>query len=1012
MDNLLTDPLLTVAPEVDGEKQLQPVALKAKIGSGGMGAVYRGRHLNLDIDVAVKILDPILAAQGTDFVERFKREAQLAATIVHPNLVRVFDVLEFAGLHYLVMEYVHGESAMERVARVGPVPLEEAARIVELASRGLAAAHERGVVHRDIKPDNILLAKTGEVKVADLGLAKALDSADTGLTQSQARMGTPRYMAPEQWEDSKSVGPAADVWSLGATFYYLLAGKHAIEHGSVPEIVRQVCIESFPDVRQQQPQLSDAAAELIERCTQLDPAARYADAAEVGRALQALLATADAGDVSAAGPDGPDDTVVDGGVPSGFTLPPTTPPSPQRTPLPQRPRKPGRKHMLIGAAGLFLLVVLILIVRGGGDEETPELRGVDPATTPAYMGRARSEAELSAAVWRDWPDGVAAPDEVTDARQAFELAEALRQAGKDADAAKAFAEAHDRNLAAKVALDEMNSGQQESAVRALGSAKTLRGVFDTALELIGTRLRDAKDEHEKRSLGDLRIYLETDVMRGEGFRKVDARLRQGEALFEAGQYGPARLLLERVTGELQGYLENFRGREQDEQRQREESRKADDLARAKKSAARNREAAYNARDTWKAYADAESVAESRKAKEAARAYERGELARRAGDYATAAHAYAEAENAYREAVESGRAWAAARGLANKAGADARQAQARFHAEEPGAEASEAKAAMERASDALKAEDYAAARAAYAEATKRYNAARVSTLAKNKLRDEAVAARKDALDAQSQWSRAPKGPGARKAPEIPKALKAWRRAEAEENGGDFEAAAKSYANAAAQYRRAMKKYRSTGVPPGFKALDGKSRVQDPRSGIVFIRVERPGGTPYYLAETEVTVTQWIRFARARNYGHQPGGETGDHPQGDLSWDDAQAFCRHYGYRLPSEQEWRHACRAGTAGNRYGSLDSIAWYSGNTGKEVAFGIRHSRKSRPVGRKKANRWGFKDMLGNLWEWCQDGGRKKWLRGGSYSDGEKWAVADGRKDERRSDRKPAYGFRPAKTP
>ena len=160
-------------------------------------------------------------------------------------------------------------------------------------------------------------------------------------------------------------------------------------------------------------------------------------------------------------------------------------------------------------------------------------------------------------------------------------------------------------------------------------------------------------------------------------------------------------------------------------------------------------------------------------------------------------------------------------------------------------------------------------------------------------------------------------------------------------------------------------------------------------------------------------QWNRFARDADYGHAPGGASDDHPQAEVSWNDVTAFCRRYGYRLPTESEWETACRAGTTADRYGSLDFIAWHGGNSGEEMAFGIQRGRKAHVVAKKRANNYGFRDMLGNLWEWCSGGsGRKKWLRGGSYKDGDKWAVANGRKADRATDRDRAYGFRAARTP
>lgn len=288
--SLATDPLLRGVPEVDGFKVLEPCVLYERVGAGGMGAVYRGKHLNLDIDVAVKILHTAAVVhrdEDSRFIQRFQREARVLATINHPNLIRVYDASERFGLHYLVLEFVRGETARERVLRKGPLPFEEAATILMFAARGLGAAHSREIVHRDVKPDNLMISSAGEVKVADLGLSKVVNAADE-VTLTQTIMGTPQYMSPEQYEDSKGVGPAGDVWSLGATLYFLLAGKDAIPTGTPSEVMKRVCLEPFPALDGMDA-LSDEAREIYRRCLEKDPADRFADADALAEALERVL---------------------------------------------------------------------------------------------------------------------------------------------------------------------------------------------------------------------------------------------------------------------------------------------------------------------------------------------------------------------------------------------------------------------------------------------------------------------------------------------------------------------------------------------------------------------------------------------------------------------------------------------------------------------------------------------------------------------------------------------------
>ncbi|MGE3166368.1 MAG: SUMF1/EgtB/PvdO family nonheme iron enzyme [Planctomycetota bacterium] len=286
VNELHDDPILKNVPEVEGFKVLNPCVLYGRLGQGGMGTVYRGKHINLDIDVAVKCLRPSLAEADRDLVTRFEREARVAASISNENLIRVYDVDAQHGVHYLVMEYVEGETAAERVARKGPLSQTEAARVLLGAAHGLAAAHRSGVVHRDVKPDNILISQKGAVKVADLGLAKAIEGNGDGVTMTQVMMGTPNYMPPEQWEDVKTVGAPGDVYALGATAYYLLTGQNPISGSSFTEVMRKACTEPFPDIREKRSDLAPGFVEILRKMTQKQASDRYRNAGEVVHALE------------------------------------------------------------------------------------------------------------------------------------------------------------------------------------------------------------------------------------------------------------------------------------------------------------------------------------------------------------------------------------------------------------------------------------------------------------------------------------------------------------------------------------------------------------------------------------------------------------------------------------------------------------------------------------------------------------------------------------------------------
>lgn len=291
-NDLLNDPVLQRAPlDSNGQRFLDPVALERRLGKGGMGSVYLGRHRRLNMTVAVKVLSPD-PGNSVDALRRFYREARTAAGLSHENLVRLYDARECQaapGLHYLIMEYVPGEDLYERVDRDGPIPAVEALRVLLAASRGLCALHAAGIVHRDVKPRNILLAHDGTVKVADFGLARPVRPvSDSGhpMTDKSAGWGTPPYKAPEQW-DQREVGPAADVWAMGATLYYLLTGKNAFKldhHDSMYRTIRTGFVPSREDLAI----LPDPVRNLLRRCMEPDLERRIPDAGTLCQELEDL----------------------------------------------------------------------------------------------------------------------------------------------------------------------------------------------------------------------------------------------------------------------------------------------------------------------------------------------------------------------------------------------------------------------------------------------------------------------------------------------------------------------------------------------------------------------------------------------------------------------------------------------------------------------------------------------------------------------------------------------------
>ena len=305
MSGLLSDPILRDVPTIVGFKVLVPCVLWDRIGSGGMGAVYLARHLNLDIDVAVKCL--LSRHLGSDdSIARFRREARVAARLNHPNLVRVYDVLEAHGVHYLVMEYVQGETLGQRTDRRGPLSRDEALAVMKAAARGIAELHAREIVHRDLKPANLLVSAEGEVKVADFGLVRQHGSAD-GITQSGTAFGTLSYMPPEQFDDASKVGPPADIWSLGATMFRALVGASAYPSTlGETAIIGRILTQPFPDVGERRDDLDAAFLGVLRRCNAGPASDRFRDAGELLRELETIESgqTVDLADaaIAAAGP--------------------------------------------------------------------------------------------------------------------------------------------------------------------------------------------------------------------------------------------------------------------------------------------------------------------------------------------------------------------------------------------------------------------------------------------------------------------------------------------------------------------------------------------------------------------------------------------------------------------------------------------------------------------------------------------------------------------------------------
>jgi serine/threonine-protein kinase len=260
--------------------------LDRRLGAGGMSTVFLAIDTVLERQVAVKLLAEHLADDEI-FVQRFRHEALAAARLQHPNIVQVFDSGhdEPSHRHYIVMEYVDGPSCSDLLREHGQLGIEDTVRIIVEACHGLDYAHRAGVVHRDVKPGNLLISnETGAVKLADFGIAKAAEQ--TRVTQVGSVLGTAAYLSPEQ-ATGKEAGPASDIYSLGVCAYQLITGRLPYEYSSLTELALKQQNEGFEPIRRYRPEVPPELDRAIQLCLSRDPEARYGSALVLAEALEA-----------------------------------------------------------------------------------------------------------------------------------------------------------------------------------------------------------------------------------------------------------------------------------------------------------------------------------------------------------------------------------------------------------------------------------------------------------------------------------------------------------------------------------------------------------------------------------------------------------------------------------------------------------------------------------------------------------------------------------------------------
>ena len=264
------------------------------LGKGGMGAVYLVRHNVLDSLFALKVLFPNVAAKNKQFVDRFIREARLACKIKHPNLISVHDAGKNSenGMYYIIMDYVSGGSVRDLLKKIGHFSPEQAVSIIRQIASALETARKHDMVHRDIKPDNIMFSSDGIAKLADLGIAKSTNEQDTMLTMEASVFGTPAYMSPEQAMDSRKVDCRADIYSLGIVFYEMLSGQRPYRGNNTIEILSQVVRdENIPDIQTLVPSIPADLAELLNQMCAKNIQKRIQSPSELLKRLEKIIPT-------------------------------------------------------------------------------------------------------------------------------------------------------------------------------------------------------------------------------------------------------------------------------------------------------------------------------------------------------------------------------------------------------------------------------------------------------------------------------------------------------------------------------------------------------------------------------------------------------------------------------------------------------------------------------------------------------------------------------------------------
>lgn len=295
-DLLLTNNFLTgrqlgrLRKEFEAKKSTQRIPgyrIKRKLGAGAMATVFLAEQISLDRLVAIKVL-PRRFSEDKDFIARFYKEGRAAAKLNHPNIVQAIDVGNSGDHHFFVMEYVEGETVYEKIVRDKRITEHEAVDILRQTARALSHAHEMGFIHRDIKPKNIMLSKGGQVKLADLGLARSMGDIETAKAEAGRAYGTPYYISPEQIRGKVDIGPPADIYGLGATAFHMVTGQVPFTGKNPSEVMHHHLKTPLEPPDHINPTLSAHFSQVLEMMLAKDATERYRNANDLLEDLDLL----------------------------------------------------------------------------------------------------------------------------------------------------------------------------------------------------------------------------------------------------------------------------------------------------------------------------------------------------------------------------------------------------------------------------------------------------------------------------------------------------------------------------------------------------------------------------------------------------------------------------------------------------------------------------------------------------------------------------------------------------